>query len=79
MKFAQVSALQAERDQQARQAAELEEQMDRMKPQYEAKIQALEEELDGVLEELRSLQDAKLSMDLELLCYKTLLDFEDTR
>jgi len=74
-----VAILQAERDQFAAQVNTLETDMDEMRVQYDTKIAAMEAELAGVMEQLRVLMDAKLSMELEIACYKKLLETEESR
>jgi len=74
-----IGILTAERDQYAARVAELETQMDEMRLKYDSQIQGLEMELAGVMEQLRVLMDAKLSMELEIACYKKLLEGEEQR
>jgi len=73
-----LASLQAERDSLAQQLAHMETSQDEIRLKYEAQIQALESELAGVMEQLKVLMDAKLSMELEIACYKKLLDGEET-
>jgi len=74
-----IGILQAERDQYAARVGELETQMDEMRLKYDSQIQSLELELAGVMDQLRVLMDAKLSMELEIACYKKLLEGEENR
>jgi len=74
-----LSALQAERDGLAMQVSELEREMEKMRVDHQRDILALQEELEGVMEQLRVLMDAKLSMELEIACYKKLLEQEESR
>jgi len=74
-----IGILTAERDSYAARVSELETQMDEMRLKYDSQIQALEMELAGVMEQLRVLMDAKLSMELEIACYKKLLEGEEQR
>ena len=53
--------------------------MDQIKIDYDSKISGLESELSGVMEQLRTLTDAKLSMELEISMYKKLLEGEESR
>jgi len=74
-----VAILQAERDQFAAQVNTLETDMDEMRVRYDSRIASMEAELAGVMEQLRVLMDAKLSMELEIACYKKLLETEESR
>merc|ERR1712142_580673 len=74
-----MAVLQAERDGFAARVGELETQMDEMRVKYDSQIHSLEAELAGVMEQLRVLMDAKLSMELEIACYKKLLEGEEQR
>jgi len=74
-----LATLQAERDELARQLAELERELDALRNKYDTDINSLENELAGVMEQLRALMDAKLSMELEIACYKKLLEGEESR
>jgi len=74
-----VAILQSERDHYAGQVGDLETAMDEMKCKFEKQIAGLEAELAGVMEQLRVLMDAKLSMELEIAMYKKLLEGEEQR
>jgi len=74
-----LAQLQAENDELKRQIAELERELDEQRQKYDQDVGALEAELAGVMEQLRVLMDAKLSMELEIACYKKLLEGEESR
>ena len=75
----QLATLQAERDELARRLAEVENELEVQKLKYDSDVRDLEAELAGVMEQLRVLMDAKLSMELEIACYKKLLEGEENR
>jgi len=74
-----LATLQAERDELARRLAEVENELEVQKLKYDSDVRDLEAELAGVMEQLRVLMDAKLSMELEIACYKKLLEGEENR
>jgi len=74
-----MAALQAERDRLAMELSQMQSDMDRMRIEYEGDIMKLQGELEGVQENIRTLMDAKLSMELEIACYKKLLEQEEGR
>jgi len=45
----------------------------------ESQILKLSSEMENVLSELQILQDAKLSLELEITCYRKLLENEEKR
>lgn len=75
----QCAALQAERDELSRQLSEIERELEEFKIKYNHDISDYENELSAVLEQLRLLMDAKMSLELEISCYKKLLEGEETR
>lgn len=76
---ARMSALQAERDSMAQQLAELERELEKERMENAAVVSGLEGELSGVMEQLQTLMDCKISMELEIACYKKLLEGEEQR
>jgi predicted nucleic acid-binding Zn-ribbon protein len=74
-----LATLQAERDELARRLAEMERELESERLRYSTDVQSLETELAGVMEQLQVLMDAKLSMELEIACYKKLLEGEESR
>jgi len=74
-----LAALQAERDGLCRQLSDMERDMDCKCEKYNSDLMTLQLELDGVMEQLHALMDAKLSMELEIACYKKLLETEESR
>ncbi|CAG5136510.1 unnamed protein product [Candidula unifasciata] len=73
------AALQAERDELSRQLSDSERELEDFKIKYNHDISDYENELSAVMEQLRVLMDAKMSLELEISCYKKLLEGEETR
>jgi len=69
---ARLEALQNQYDDEVR-----EHEDDRAK--MESQILQLSTEMEDVLRELQILQDAKLSLELEITCYRKLLENEEKR
>jgi len=76
---AEMASAQAERDRLAMELSEMQNQMERMSIDHDAEILKLNTELEGVMEQLKVLMDTKLSMELEIACYKKLLEQEESR
>lgn len=74
-----LAALQAAHDELARELAAKETEMDSMQLKYESQLTTLTQELDSVMTQLQVLMDAKLSLELEIACYKKLLEGEESR
>ncbi|NP_001191653.1 cytoplasmic intermediate filament protein A [Aplysia californica] len=74
-----IATLQAERDELARQVSDMERELESERLKYHTDITSLETELQAVMEQLQVLMDAKLSMELEIACYKKLLEGEESR
>ncbi|GFR62566.1 intermediate filament protein [Elysia marginata] len=74
-----IASLQAERDELARQLAELERELESQRLKYNQDVGDLEAELSSVLSQLQNLMDAKMSLELEIACYKKLLEGEESR
>merc|ERR1712142_259687 len=74
-----IATLQAERDELSRQVSDLERELESERLKYHTDITSLETELAGVMEQLQVLMDAKLSMELEIACYRKLLEGEESR
>ena len=75
----QFEQLQSERNNFETRVGEMEIQIDEISLKYETQVKSLKEELASVYEQLRHLSDAKLSMELEIACYKKLLETEESR
>jgi len=75
----QLAAMRAERDNALSQVSGLEMSLDEARVKYDMDIGALNAELEGVMEQLKVLMDAKLSLELEIACYKKLLEGEESR
>ncbi|BFZ05720.1 hypothetical protein BsWGS_08759 [Bradybaena similaris] len=73
------AALQAERDELSRQLSEIERELEELNIRYNHDITGYQNELSAVMEQLRLLMDAKMSLELEISCYKKLLEGEETR
>merc|ERR1719239_982947 len=74
-----LAVVSAEKEAFAGQVNGLNMDMDQMKIDYDTKIHGLEMDLSGVMEQLKTLSDAKLSMELEIAMYKKLLEGEESR
>jgi len=74
-----LATLQAAHDELLRQLASKETEMDAMQLKYESQLGQLTQELDSVMTQLQVLMDAKLSLELEIACYKKLLEGEESR
>ncbi|GFO00143.1 intermediate filament protein [Plakobranchus ocellatus] len=74
-----IASLQAERDELARQLAEMERELETQRLKYNQDVGDLESELSSVLSQLQNLMDAKMSLELEIACYKKLLEGEESR
>lgn len=74
-----IATLQAERDELARQLAECERELEEQRIKYNHDLSELESELQSVLAQLQHLMDAKMSLELEIACYKKLLEGEESR
>ncbi|KAI8779492.1 retrograde protein of 51 kDa isoform X2 [Biomphalaria glabrata] len=74
-----IASLQAERDELARQLSELERELEEQRIKYNHDVGDLESELTSVLAQLQHLMDAKMSLELEIACYKKLLEGEESR
>ncbi|XP_059148605.1 retrograde protein of 51 kDa-like isoform X2 [Physella acuta] len=76
---AKFATIQAERDELARQVSELERELEELRIKYNQDCEAMESELQSVLAQLQHLMDAKMSLELEIACYKKLLEGEEHR
>nr|ASZ84912.1 intermediate filament protein [Onchidium reevesii] len=74
-----IATLQAERDELARQLADLERELEEQRIKYNTDVGDLENELTSVLAQLQTMMDAKMSLELEIACYKKLLEGEESR
>jgi len=74
-----IALLQSERNDMASRVGELETELDAQRMAYESRIAGLDAELEAVVAQLKTIMDAKLSMELEIACYKKLLEGEETR
>jgi len=75
----QLAAMRAERDSAMSQLSGLETALDEARVKYDMDIGSLNAELEGVMAQLKTLMDAKLSLELEIACYKKLLEGEESR
>lgn len=74
-----IASLQAERDEYARQVADLERELEELRIKYNQECEALSNELHSVIQQLQNMMDAKMSLELEIACYKKLLEGEESR
>ena len=54
-------------------------ELDEMKVKYSTDMDRLNNELEACLQELQLIMDAKLSLELEICCYRQLLEGEENR
>ncbi|ESO82120.1 hypothetical protein LOTGIDRAFT_204921 [Lottia gigantea] len=73
------ASLQAELNEQRGLVKSLELELDEAKHAHMTDKQRLQSELEACLEELRMITDAKLSLELEISCYRQLLEGEENR
>nr|P16275.1 RecName: Full=Non-neuronal cytoplasmic intermediate filament protein B; Short=IFB [Helix pomatia] len=76
---AKFASLQAERDAIGRQCSELERELEELRIKYNQDIGDLSNELSAVLAQLQTLTDVKITMELEIACYRKLLEGEESR
>uniref|UniRef100_A0A0B7BFQ7 IF rod domain-containing protein n=2 Tax=Arion vulgaris TaxID=1028688 RepID=A0A0B7BFQ7_9EUPU len=76
---AKYAQLQAERDEHQRIVAELERELEELRLKYNHDINDLHNELQSVMQQLTIMIDAKMSLELEISCYKKLLEGEESR
>ncbi len=63
----------------AMELAELRRDYDELKMKYTSDVDRLNAELECCLQELQLIMDAKLSLELEICCYRQLLEGEENR
>lgn len=59
--------------------SDMQREHDRENDKNAERISGLENSLEEVIRELQVLQDAKLSLELEISCYRKLLETEENR
>lgn len=74
-----LALLQSERDDMFRRCEQAENDLHDANIKFASDIKSLELELAMVMDQLNALKDAKLSMELEIACYKKLLEGEEQR
>lgn len=75
----QLRTLEAEMNDLARQLSEARRDNDELKLKYQTDVDRLQGELETCLQELQCIMDAKLSLELEICCYRQLLEGEENR
>ncbi|XP_046336300.1 retrograde protein of 51 kDa-like isoform X1 [Haliotis rufescens] len=76
---ARLRTLEAEMNDLARQLSEARRDNDELKLKYQTDVDRLQGELETCLQELQCIMDAKLSLELEICCYRQLLEGEENR
>lgn len=76
---ARIASLQAERDENSRLLHELERELEELRLKYNQDVTDLNNELAALIAQQNQLMDAKISMELEISCYKKLLEGEEHR
>lgn len=75
----QLAAMEAERNELARQLREMEHDLDQERLKHSEDVARLQAEMEACLEELKQITDAKLGLELEIACYRQLLEGEENR
>lgn len=73
------AALQAERDELMRQLSESERELEKLRIQYQEDTTSMQLEIESIMRELQNMINAKMSLELEIACYKKLLEGEESR
>ncbi|XP_046567557.1 retrograde protein of 51 kDa-like isoform X2 [Haliotis rubra] len=76
---ARLRTLEAELNDLARQLSESRRDTDELRLKYQTDVDRLQSELETCLHELQLIMDAKLSLELEICCYRQLLEGEENR
>ncbi|BFZ20481.1 hypothetical protein BsWGS_23520 [Bradybaena similaris] len=76
---AKYASLQADRDACGRQCSELERELEELRIKYNQDVGDMSNELAAVLAQLQTLMEAKNSLELEIACYRKLLEGEESR
>ncbi|CAG5131465.1 unnamed protein product, partial [Candidula unifasciata] len=76
---AKYASLQAERDAIGRQVSELERELEELRIKYNQDCSDLSNELAAVLESLQAMSNLKSTLELEIACYRKLLEGEESR
>ncbi|XP_067662546.1 non-neuronal cytoplasmic intermediate filament protein B-like isoform X2 [Haliotis asinina] len=76
---ARLRTLEAEMNDLARQLSETRRDNDELRLKYQTDVDRLQSELETCLHELQAIMDAKLSLELEICCYRQLLEGEENR
>jgi len=74
-----LAAMRAERDNIKMRYSDLEQDFEREKVESSRKITELQMQVEALMQQLNELIDAKMSLELEIACYKKLLEGEESR
>jgi len=74
-----LASIKAERDSFSAQLSELQMELERERNESARKLGELQQQIEALMQQLSELIDAKMSLELEIACYKKLLEGEENR
>lgn len=79
LSWLQLSKTRSERDSYMAQLSELQLELDRERTENARRLDELNMQIEALMASLRELMDCKMSLELEISCYKKLLEGEENR